>query len=54
MPRKVFLYTLQKVNGNVEMKGNLTVATTQRAESIANVISNHQSNKPTASDIRHQ
>ena len=29
------------------------VATTQRAESIANVIPNHQSNKPAASDIHH-
>ena len=29
------------------------VATTQRAESIANVIQNHQSNNPSASDIHH-
>ena len=36
------------------MKGNLTVATTQRAESIANVIPNHQSNKPRESDIHQQ
>ena len=41
-------------NENVKMKGNLMVATTQRAESIANVIPNLQSNKPTASDIHHQ
>ena len=44
----------KKVNDIVKMKGNLTVATTQRAESIANVIPNHQSNKPRASDIHQQ
>ena len=39
---------------SLSVKGIHEVATTQGAESIANVISNHQSNKPTASDIRHQ
>ena len=40
-------------NVEIGMKGNPMVATTQRAESIANVIPNHQSNKPTASEIHH-
>ena len=58
--KKRKIYRRRKINGistieNVEigMKGNPMVATTQRAESIANVIPNHQSNKPTASEIHH-